>query len=212
MNKRIVLSKKYTDNIILRSVISIIPYVGGGLDILLTEKWSSFHQRRVNHILELLSEDLKNLEDKVSEEYLSSEEFYDVFYQILSESIKTRLDEKRKIYSKIIRDSISLQRKAKETESILEIVSNLYEVDLIFINKIEAYKSQSENENASFSGKDMFDFLSDETFSISEIVRILYRFSYLGLLDYKVNVLTLREKVKFSTTPFYESILNYLNE
>lgn len=209
-DRMILLSQKYEGNIILRSVISMLPTVGGGLDILLSAKWNSFRERRLDQMLTMLSQDLKSLEKKVNKEYLQSEEFYDVIYQVLNESIKTRLDEKRKIYSKIIRDSISQQRETMETESVLEIISNLHQMDFIFIDKINAYKNSQIN--IEFSGEDMFKFLSNETFSISEIVRILYRFSYLGLLDYKVNVLTLREKVKFSTTPFYECILTYLKE
>lgn len=210
MSKIIDYSEKYTKNTILRSVISIIPYVGGSLDFLLSEKWNSFRQRRVDHILKLLSEELKNLEDKINKEYLESEDFYDIIYQVLNESIKTRLDDKRRIYSKVIRDSISEQRETMETESVLEIVSNLHEIDFIFIDKIDKYKKSTRNNE--FSGEEMFDFSPNETFSRFEIVRILYRFSYLGLLDYKVNVLTLREKVKFSITPLYECILNYLKE
>lgn len=209
-NKMTALSKRYADNTILRSVVSMLPSVGGGLDIILSAKWNSFHERRVEHLLILLSNDLESLENKVNEEYLSSEEFYDIIFQILSESLKTRLDQKREIYSKIIRDSISLQSTTMKTESILEIVSNLYEMDLAFIFKIESFKDNLGF--IEFSGEDMLKFLSIETFDKNETVRILFRFSYLGLLDYKMNILTLREKVKFTTTPFFECILSYLKE
>lgn len=151
MNNLTELSKKYSSNPILRSIISIIPYAGGSLDILLSEKWNSYYQRRVEQMFSQLSEDLKNLESKVDEEYLSSEEFFDIIYKILNEALKTRLDDKRKIYSKIIRDSISVQKETMETESILEIVSNLYEMDLIFIYKIEKFKNTSGNSEFSVS-------------------------------------------------------------
>jgi hypothetical protein len=210
MNNLTELSKKYSTNPILRSVISIIPYVGGSLDILLTEKWNSFYQKRIEQMLGQLSIDLKDLEGKVDEEYLGSEEFFDVIYKVLNEAFKTRLEEKRKIYSKIIRDSITSNKETMETESILEIVSSLYEKDLIFIYKIAEIKKSIET--FEFTGEEMLVFLSNEKFDKNEIVRILFRFSSLGLLDYKMNILTLREKVKFSTTLFFDNILKYLEE
>lgn len=210
MNSYTILSQKYSSNPILRSVINIIPYVGGSLDIILTEKWNSFYQRRTEQMLEELSSDLKNLENKVDEEYLNSEEFFDIIYKVLNEALKTRLDEKRKIYSKIIRDSLSAKKETMETESVLEIVSSLYEMDIMFIHIIDQFLKSSNKPE--FSGEELLHYLSYEKFNKFEIVRIIYRFSYLGLLDYKTNVLTLREKVNFSITPFFESILRYLKE
>ena len=37
------LSIKYSDNLFIRSVVKIIPYVGGSLDLLLTDKWNKFY-------------------------------------------------------------------------------------------------------------------------------------------------------------------------
>lgn len=210
MDKITELSKKYGGNPYLRSVINLIPYIGGSLDILLTEKWNSFYQRRIENMLDQLSIDLLKVQDKINIDYLKSEEFFDIILKILQESIQTRLDDKRKIYSKIIRDSISYQKSTAETESLIEIVSNLYEKDLLLIFQIQAFITKEAKEY--FSGEELYSFLSKDNFDINEVVRSLYRFSYLGLLDYKTNVLTLRQKIQFTRTPLFNKIHNYLKE
>lgn len=210
MDKMTALSKKYGGNPYLRSVINLIPYIGGSLDILLTEKWNSFYQRRIENMIDQLSLDLQGVQGKIDTEYLESEEFFDIILKILQESIQTRLDDKRKIYSKIIRDSISYQRSTDEIEALLEIVSNLYERDLFLIFQVQNFLTRETKDN--FSGEEFFNFLSNESFDINEVVRALYRFSFLGLLDYKTNVLTLRQKIKFNKTPLFDKIHNYLKE
>ncbi len=210
MDRLTQLSKKYNDNSLIRGVVSIIPYVGSGVDILLSDKWNKFYQRRVDNMLEQLSNDLKNLEDKVDEKYLNSEEFLDTMYVVLTESTKTRLDEKRKIFSKIIRDSIVSGNKMINTESLLDIVTELNEKDLMFIYLISECKLKLQL--AEFSGEMLQQEKGLNNDEMYEIVRLLFRFSYLGLLNYKMNVLTLREKIVFSTTPLYDKILNYLKE
>lgn len=49
MDKMTELSKKYGGNPYLRSVINLIPYIGGSLDILLTEKWNSFYHTKLTY-------------------------------------------------------------------------------------------------------------------------------------------------------------------
>lgn len=211
MDKMMELSKKYGEKPYLRSVINLIPYVGGSLDILLTDKWNAFYQRRIENMLDQLSTDLSTIEDsKVNHEYLESEEFFDLIQKILKESIQTRLDNKRKLYSKVIRDSISNQKSTAETESLFEIISSLYEKDLFLLFQIQAYITKTSNFN--FSGQDIQGYLSNDQFDLNETVRSLYRFSYLGLLDYKTTKLTLRSQIQFSKTPLFDRIHKYLTE
>ena len=161
-------------------------------------------------MLDQLSHDLTEVQDKINNDYLKSEEFFDIILKIIQESIKTRLDDKRKIYSKIIRDSISYQKSTAETESIIEIVSNLYEKDLFLIFQLQKYLTIEKKKN--FTGEDIFRFLSNENSDINEIVRSLYRLAFLGLLDYDTTKLTLRQKIQFSKTPLFDRIHNYLIE
>jgi hypothetical protein len=211
MDKLTELSKKYGENPYLRGVINIIPSVGGSLDIFLTEKWNKFYQKRIENMLDQLSNDMKKIGDKVDVEYLGSEEFFDIIYKILQEAIQTRLDDKRKLYSKIMRDAISNEIPISETESMIEIISNLYEKDLFLIYKIEEYLNTS-SLKVDLSGEELHIFLSNQSYDLNEVVRYLYRFSYLGLMDYKTNVLTLRQKIRFSKNPLFNKIHEYLKE
>lgn len=210
MDKLTQLSKKYSDNTLLRGIINLIPYIGSSSDLLLSEKWNTFYHRRIDDMLEQLSNDLDGLKDKVDEEYINSEEFFDVMTNVLTTITKTRLDEKRKIYSKIIRDSITFKANVMETESILGIIEQLNEKDIVFIQFISNFRNQ--HSSGEFSAEFIIQNKSLGIIDTNEIVRLLFRHSYLGLLDYKMNILTLREKVKFKTTPFFEKIIGYLEE
>jgi hypothetical protein len=212
MSTLIEISKKYNDSSFIRSVVSMIPYIGGGLDILLTDKWSKFYQRRVENMLSQLSMDIKAVEDKVDEKYLNSEEFLDVVVRILKDATQTRLDDKRKLYSKVMRDSISNMSKTAETEALIEIISNLNEHDLIFINRIDTFTKVDSNQHEKFTADGISAYNPSDFSNINEIVRVLYRFSYLGLLDYETTKLTLRKSIQFSKTPLFNRIIDYLKE
>ncbi len=206
------ISRKYNNNSFIRSVVSLIPHIGGGLDILLTDKWNKYYQRRVENMLQQLSSDIKTVEDKIDEEYLTTEEFLDLITKVLNEARQTRLDEKRKLYSKVIRDSISNRKKTSDTESIIEIISNLYENDFFFLNRINEFTQVAIDQKEQFTADGISTYNPTDYTDINEIIRVLYRFSYLGLLDYEANKLTTRDRVKFSKTPLFIQISEYLKE
>ena len=212
MDRLTELSKKYDNNVYIRSFFNLIPCVGGSLDVILSAKWSEFYYRRVENMLDQLAADLSGLNDKIDNKYLESEDFLDIVLKVVQGSVQTRLDGKRKIYSKIIRDSITFEKSTLETESLIEIVSNLYEKDLILIYKVSDFLSNNGMEE--FTGGDLYNFLLVEGMhlDINEVVRILYRFSYLGLLDYKTTKLTLRHKISFNKTPLFDRVHGYLME
>lgn len=205
------LSKKYSDNSLIRSVVNIIPYIGGSLDLLLTDKWNKFYQRRIENMLEQISNDIAQIEGRIDDEYLNTEEFFDIIFKILKEATQTRLDDKRKLYSKVLRDSISKRKSNITLESIIDIITNLNETDLFFINRIDNFmKVNKIKEYINADGISTYHPSDYE--DINEIIRILYRFSYLGLLDYETTSLTKRRFIKFTKTPLFNLISEYLKE
>ena len=212
MDRLTKLSKKYNDNPYIRSLINLIPNFGGSLDVILSAKWNSYYYKRIDNMLDQLASDLSQLNYKIDNKYLESEEFLDIVIKIVQESIETRLDDKRKIYSKIIRDSITFEMSTSDTESLIEIVSNLYEKDLFLIYKVHEYLSKTKI--GDFTGEQFYDYLlqNDIQIDINEVVRVLYRFSYLGLLDYSTTRLTLRHKIPFNKTPLFLKVHGYLLE
>lgn len=163
-------------------------------------------------MLDQLASDLSEVQGKIDTSQLQSEEFFDIVLKIVQESVQTRLDDKRKLYSKIIRDSITYDKSTSETESLIEIASNLYEKDLIMIYKVSEFLSNATGKD--FTGEAFFDFLQNEGIQVdvSEVVRVLYRFSYLGLLDYNTTKLTLRQRIPFNKTPLFDRVHGYLME
>lgn len=210
MDKLTQLSSKYANNPFVRMIVNVIPYVGGSLDVLLSEKWNSYNQQRLDSLLNYLSIDLEDVKNDINQEYLESEELYDIVIKVINESIKTRLDDKRKLFSKVIRDSLSKNKKIYITESVLSIISELNELDFVFIKEVQGFITKKNQ--IWFSAEDIYASFDNNAFDINEAVRVLFRFSYLGLLDYKTTSLTLREKIEFSSTPFFECIFNYLSE
>ncbi len=211
MDNYTALSKKYSDNSLIRTVVNIIPYVGGSLDLLLTDKWNKFYQRRIDNMLQQISNDIKQIEDKIDEEYIETEEFFDIILKILKEASQTRLDEKRKLYSKILRDSISGSNNKIYLESIIDIISTLNEIDLFFINRIEEFLKVSTIKDY-FTADGISTYNPTDYKNIDDITRVLYRFSYLGLLDFERTTVTKKEFVKFTKTPLFVLIIKYLQE
>jgi hypothetical protein len=200
----------YSKTPLLRAFINAIPYIGGSLDIVLSEQWNAIYERRVEDLLYQLSEDLKNLEDKVDKEYITSEDFFDLAYKILQESVKTRLKEKRILFSKIIRDSITTQRDTQETEEVIDIIISMNQKDLCFLRQIEKFTETGSFHD--FTGEKFSNFINDNNFSIDEVVRMLYRFAFLGILNYETTTLTLRKNIIFSKNPIFSQLISYLNE
>jgi hypothetical protein len=202
--------EKYSKIPLLRAFVNAIPYIGGSLDVVLSEQWNAIYERRVEHLLHQLSEDLKNLEDKVDKEYITSEGFFDLVYKILQESVKTRLDEKRKLFSKIIRDSITTQRDTQETEEVIDIIISMNQKDLYFLIQIEAFTKTAPAHD--FIAEKISPFINDKNFDVDEVVRMLYRFSFHGILSYETTSLDLRKYIIFTKNPIFNQLIAYLNE
>ncbi len=202
--------EKYSKNLLLRGFINAIPYIGGSLDVVLSEQWNAIYERRVEDLLYQLSEDLKNLEDKVDKEYIVSEGFFDLACKILQESVKTRLDEKRKLFSKILRDSITVQRDIQETEDVIDIIISMNQKDLYFLRQIEIFTQTAPPQD--FIAEKISAFINDKKFDVDEVVRMLYRFSFHGILSYETTSLDLRKYIIFTKNPIFGQLISYLNE
>lgn len=211
MDKLISLSEKYENYPLVRVIINAIPYIGNGIDIYLTNKWNKFQIERFEDFIDKLSSQLSCIQqNKLDKNFLESEEFFDIVYSIVKDVINSRLEEKRTIYAKILKDSLENEQIIYDLELLIKQVEEIKEKDLVFIKYIQEFNKIIDE---SITGERMFIQINDcKNFDIDEITRMLYRFTYLGLLNNSVNILTTREKMTFTTTRLFSKLCNYICE
>ena len=120
-------SEIYSSNSFVRAAITAIPYVGGSIDILLSNRAQSIFQKRIMFFIFSLAKELETLKvDEVNKEYFESDEGIDLLLKAFDAAIKTRNEEKLALYSKILRGAS--ETKNKETnmgESFLTVLTEL---------------------------------------------------------------------------------------
>lgn len=201
--------QKYEDNTVLRVIISLIPYVGGSLDIALINRWSQIKQRRIEDLLAAIGTDLKGIqESSIKKDYLESEEFYDLVYQIVNNALSNRCPETRKAYAKVVRSSVLNEETTANLEDIIRQIEVVREKDIFFLRVVKSILN---------SGQDLTgEFLSIAVVREScsydplECERVLYRFENLGLLDHQRNLLIKPGTMKFNKLPLFDKLVYYL--
>ena len=153
------LIEKYPDNFRLRTLINLIPNIGGALDILLSEKGNKWREKRLTEFLSKLESRITSLESNISikaiEELSNSEETYDLLIQSFNSVIKTRHSEKTSAYANILINHISHTIKSTYSSEIMISV-----LDVITIDEIEYLSALHKSEE---------DFITHTIFGIEVV-------------------------------------------
>lgn len=200
--------QKYEGNTVLRAIVNLIPYVGGSLDVALN-KWSQIKQRRVEELLGLINEELKGTQEAaINKDYLESDEFYDLVYQIVNNALANRRPETRRAYAKVVRYAVLNEETTANLEDIVRQVAEMRETDLFFLRNVK---------NVLSSGKDLtgvnLSYVvlgAGNTYDSLECERMLYRLENLGLLDHPRNMITGRGMMIFHKLPLFDKLVSYL--
>lgn len=196
--------QKYEGNTVLRVIVNLIPYVGGSLDLALS-KWSQIKQRRVEGLLDAICVELNGIQETaINKEYLESEEFYDLVYQIANNALANRCPETRKAYAKVVRSAVLNEESTANLEDIIRQIKDVKEKDIFFLRAVK---------DVIFSGADLTgDALSMKVsgYDSLECELMLYRFEDLGMLDHPRNMLIGRGKMAFHKLPLFDKIVSYL--
>ena len=202
------LIQKYEGNTVLRVIVNLIPYVGGSLDVALS-RWSQIKQRRIDELLSAISGQLQGIqEEAINKEYLESEEFYDLVYQIVNYALASRCQETRRAYAKVVKTAILNEETTANLEDIIRQIEGIKEKDIYFLRAVNKLMSL---------GRD----LTGETLSLSvvdegcaydslECERMIYRFENLGLLDHPRNRLVRCGTMDFHKLPLFDKLVSYL--
>ena len=196
--------QKYEGNTVLRVIVNLIPYVGGSLDVALN-KWSQIKQRRIDELMNAISEELNGIQETaINQAYLESEEFYDLIYQIVNNALANRCPETRSAYAKVVRFAVLNEETTANLEDIIRQVEGMREKDLFFLRAVKSLL---------LSGRE----LTGEALSLGvsgydslECERMLYRFENLGLVEHPRQTLLGPGAMPFSKLPLFDKLVSYL--
>jgi len=144
------LLEKYNDNPQLRALISLVPNIGGALDILLSEKGSKWREERLHKLLKELDAKIdlvksdKYFADKMKER-LVSEEFYDLLVQSMNSAIKTRQSQKIELYANILLNHIiNANNENYSSELVIAILDSLTIDEITYLSELHKNKDKIE--------------------------------------------------------------------
>lgn len=187
-------SKIYGDQTIIRAAINAIPYVGSSVDILLSSSGQTFIIKRIENFISELEKQIGLLDkSKINSEFLKTEQGFDIIIKAFNSASRTRQTEKLKLYSKIIKGAISLDKEYEEDEpeTYLRIVEELTLKELkvakclfeLKENKIK-YREEETLEAEKMDGTNDAWFLSKRhpEFNRDELISIFIRLERTGLI------------------------------
>lgn len=200
--------QKYEGKTVLRVIINLIPYVGGSLDVALS-RWSQIKQKRMDDLLDAISEELKGVqEDSIKKEYLNSEDFYDLVYQIVNNALANRCPETRRAYAKVVKAAVLNEETTANLEDIIRQVEGIKEKDIFFLRAVKNVLSSGGN----LTGESLAMCVSVDggTYDSLECERMLYRFENLGLLDHPRNMMVRPGTMIFKKLSLFDKVVTYL--
>jgi hypothetical protein len=131
----------YERNTVLRAMVVSIPYLGGGLDTIITSEAQRATTERVYMLLDELSRRMKQHdEEAINREYLDSDEFIDLVIKAFDAATKTRDEEKIRWYARILTESTVREKQGNYfPEEYLHLIADLTPLELRVANHL--YKS-----------------------------------------------------------------------
>ncbi len=141
-------SIKYAQNYELRSMVQLLPYVGGALDTILSAEGNRIQKERLERFLEALNEGLNKLDEaKIDKVFLESEEFFSLFQMTIEKVIRNYEKEKTRYFKNIFINSIKRGKsKTYYKEGFIDIIANLSAIHIAilkyYFEKIECFKRE----------------------------------------------------------------------
>jgi hypothetical protein len=135
------LSADYNSNWPLRSLIQVIPYLGGSLDMLLSGTGANYQYRRIEDFVRELQERLTGLERTLTiEDVQPSEPLYDYIMRVFDGVRRSRSSEKRRRFVNLVTRQISNQSsswdEAEAAASLLDSLSELQVQILVYAQRV----------------------------------------------------------------------------
>ncbi|RYE13945.1 MAG: hypothetical protein EOP45_20415 [Sphingobacteriaceae bacterium] len=174
---------KEIDVAVLRSMFGAIPVVGGALNEVIFDIRGRVKQERLNRFIELLSEFFTNRPD-FDAENLKSEDFGDLFEEVLRKVVQTKSSAKHKRYRDVLVNGIETSVFDIDNSSrFLDLISSLEEVEVIILSSYAKYG------NELFQVMEEFDSLRENVSSLNQQMREELKLSAAGSANDKTKVM-----------------------
>jgi len=121
-------SQSYTERTKLRASVQIIPYVGGALDTLISQRAAEIQEERLSSFLSELCTRLSKLEHAKNIE--PSGELYDFMCVSFEGVTRTRSREKHLYFASLIKNQVELCSPWEEAETANRLLVDLQEIHL----------------------------------------------------------------------------------
>lgn len=137
--KEITKYSKETDVAVLRSIFGAIPFVGGALNEVIFDIRGRVKQERLNKFIELLAEFFTDKAD-FNTETLKSEDFGDLFEEVLKRVVQTKSIAKQKRYRDILINGVESNLfDIDSSNRFLDLISSLEEVEILILSNYSKY-------------------------------------------------------------------------
>jgi hypothetical protein len=137
----------YNDNSPLRLCVLGIPSLGPIIDTILTSKGQKIAYDRLIGFIDELKNEINEIDERlINLEFVESEEFYDLLIKSIESSLKTRHEEKRKLFARIIVNRCTVDKSDLNPEFYLDIISELTIEELLVAKKLFELKTTDEYE------------------------------------------------------------------
>lgn len=145
------MEKKEIREVIVKAGLNLVPGIGGALASILEDYLSQRKEVRLKEFLNDFLNDMKQRNDNIVQDYVNSEEFLDVFENILSDIIKTRSKQKRQMLKNLLVNSCTIQKtsyeKTEEFQHLIDVINLTGLLILSAFYKLQDIYMDSEEKN-----------------------------------------------------------------
>lgn len=212
----------YSETSPLRLSVLRIPQIGSFIDTILTSKSQQISYSRLLGFINELELEIKQIDEKlINLEYLESEEFYDLLLKIFEASLKTRHDEKRKLYAKILKNRCLTKNAEINPEFFVDIIFELKIEELLVAIKLYEIKTtdlynklkaefQGEKKNLYTRDKDVLA-LSGLNIEKEDYKFLLLRLERFGLIKEKASGISGYNSEQYELTETFSKLMYNFN-
>ncbi|HCY75597.1 MAG TPA: hypothetical protein DHV28_06715 [Ignavibacteriales bacterium] len=154
----------YNDTSPLRLSILGIPKIGAFIDSVLSSKGQQISYNRLIGFINELEKEIKQIDERVINlEFLASEEFYDLLIEIFEASLKTRHEEKRQLYARILANRCITTDVKINPEFFIDTINDLKIEELLVAIKLYEIKTTELGNTlkAEFQGNNIKSYVRD---------------------------------------------------
>lgn len=212
--------EEYSEMSALRSAINGIPLIGGPIDVFLSSEGQKIVNNRLKVLIDCLKFEIKQIDEtKINDDFLESEEFFDLVVATFEKASKERNKKKISIYAKIMKQTLFTENVSDSIE-YMNILSEISLEQFIVISII--YEQQIQNSNENFesplkfvkaSGWDKLpEIVSNKGINKDDLSFILKRLERTGLITEIVGMYFGYNGEVYMITPTLRRIMTLLQE